>query len=361
MNNSNGLHGAGAVPELYIITNRHNGNQYVGCTKYTAAARWKQHLAAAARGSRMRLCGAIRKYGADGFDVAIHSTHRTHEDVLAAETVLIEQMKPEYNTAAGGRGAVGMRWSAGRRKLILAKIRGRKWSDRERAAWEARRLTDAPRGKGIQRLDTGAWFISGKIAAAAAGIKTATLNGAVKAGWRADGTWWVRTNAPLATADRLALLASRVEQDDAWKAKRLKGTNVRGIDRLDVPGTWRSAAEAARELGINKTRITQSCQNGETIYGKMRFKYADQAEPVVRQWITEEERADAKRRTLEGLAKARAGNRKKVICLDTGDVFPSITHAAEWVGARVSRVSVSIHTGIRCRKKRFAFVDGEAT
>lgn len=55
---------------IYLLTNKVNGRQYVGQTKFTAAVRWAQHRSLAKRrGGCMLLNRAINKYGSDAFDV----------------------------------------------------------------------------------------------------------------------------------------------------------------------------------------------------------------------------------------------------------------------------------------------------
>jgi hypothetical protein len=47
---------------------------------------------------------------------------------------------------------------------------------------------------------------------------------------------------------------------------------------------------------------------------------------------------------------------KRVVCVDTGEVYQSITEAANACGKHVSLVSAAIHRGGKSGGKRFQFV-----
>lgn len=59
---------------IYCLTNKVNQKRYVGKTAGTAEARWKGHQYAAAKGATLLLSYAIRKHGADAFELSIVET-----------------------------------------------------------------------------------------------------------------------------------------------------------------------------------------------------------------------------------------------------------------------------------------------
>jgi group I intron endonuclease len=98
------------VYEIYVVTNKTNGKQYVGQTCKGFEKRWIKHLDCARRGLGHKFPNALRKYGKDGF---------THEIVATAETVewsnylermwilLLDSVRKGYNTTEGGEGFRG--------------------------------------------------------------------------------------------------------------------------------------------------------------------------------------------------------------------------------------------------------------
>lgn len=57
--------------QLYVITNRVNGKEYVGITTSPLKARLRGHLAAAKRGEASRLYNAMRRYGRKAFTIQL--------------------------------------------------------------------------------------------------------------------------------------------------------------------------------------------------------------------------------------------------------------------------------------------------
>ena len=56
---------------IYLITCRDNGKRYVGQTICNIAERFKQHVRSAKRNSKCIFHNAIRKYGADSFQIEL--------------------------------------------------------------------------------------------------------------------------------------------------------------------------------------------------------------------------------------------------------------------------------------------------
>jgi group I intron endonuclease len=96
---------------VYKVTNSVNGKVYIG--KWMRARvedRWKAHVHAASKGSKLYLSNAIRKYGPDAFRVEVIHQAKTKDELDAMETffiVLHQSHKPEngYNMTLGGDGA----------------------------------------------------------------------------------------------------------------------------------------------------------------------------------------------------------------------------------------------------------------
>lgn len=76
--------------EVYKITNKVNGKVYIGITNRGAGARFKQHLFEAEHGSSFRFHNALRKYGADGFDINIISFCKNAEELKEREKFFIK-------------------------------------------------------------------------------------------------------------------------------------------------------------------------------------------------------------------------------------------------------------------------------
>lgn len=96
------------VYTVYKITNQVNSKIYIGYTKFTAEERWKEHV-----GNRnvknYHLSCAIRKYGADSFDVETLWQSRSSEAAKETEKLLIAEYKSHlrdvgYNLTMGGEG-----------------------------------------------------------------------------------------------------------------------------------------------------------------------------------------------------------------------------------------------------------------
>ena len=116
-----------AAPIVYLLTNTKTGKRYVGKTKMGLARRWRQHLQAAANGAGFAIGAALRKHGAAAFTRQILGTFASENAALAAEQRWIARLRTMgragYNLCRGGRGALGVKWTAARRARTLASIR----------------------------------------------------------------------------------------------------------------------------------------------------------------------------------------------------------------------------------------------
>lgn len=158
---------------VYMATNTVNGKRYIGVTKRGLAARKKQHLYEAARGSVgcNRLYDAIRKYGEDAFRWQTIATASNEKEAFRIERVLIKKVRrhsEEYNVTDGGEGG---RSSAPLPESVRERLRqiGLQTENKERWALYAHLGPMASR-RPVICLNTGAVYPSAVAAAAANNI-----------------------------------------------------------------------------------------------------------------------------------------------------------------------------------------------
>lgn len=126
---------------VYLVTNKTNGKRYVGQHAGTdLSAYWDRNVWLAENGyqGKRLLYRAIRKYGADGFDVKTLVIVGTKQDMDYYEIELIKiwdltNPKKGYNITAGGGGSLGVKMSAETRtKMSVARL-GRPMPEKSRA------------------------------------------------------------------------------------------------------------------------------------------------------------------------------------------------------------------------------------
>lgn len=129
---------------IYKVTNKVNGNFYIGQTKMRLGSRWSKHKQDARNGKGWVLAAAIRKYGCEAFSVEVLEEHESKDALNHAEIRLIAMMKPEYNSCAGG-GGIGSPSEEVRQKLSAARL-GKKISEATR-----QRMSQAQKGHFVSK------------------------------------------------------------------------------------------------------------------------------------------------------------------------------------------------------------------
>lgn len=91
---------------MYLVTNKVNGNKYVGITtRINIMRRMTEHFCHAQNDTNNgRFYRAIRKYGRENFSVDVIAYFFDVEDAKKAEIQYIAENKPEYNSTGGGDG-----------------------------------------------------------------------------------------------------------------------------------------------------------------------------------------------------------------------------------------------------------------
>ena len=110
---------------LYTITNRDSGKIYVGQTKRPVVSRWSSHLNMARNGPKGHLHSAIRKYGAEAFEVVEILQVEDAASASRYEKLLIAIYRSNdpavgYNLTDGGENCIHNEET--RRKISKAKM-----------------------------------------------------------------------------------------------------------------------------------------------------------------------------------------------------------------------------------------------
>ena len=131
--------------KAYVVTNKISGKMYVGITARSLRRRWVEHLQESVRGrTNSALHAAIRKYGAEAFEIKECGIAENWEALCALEIRLIGEMKTlapvGYNMTKGGDGVVGL--PSEKRAEIANKLRGRKHTEEAK-----RKIGEASKGR----------------------------------------------------------------------------------------------------------------------------------------------------------------------------------------------------------------------
>ena len=97
------------MAEVYVITNKVNGNQYVGKTNRKSTTRLREHFKEMheSRSSHRPLYRAMHKYGIEQFDMRVVKTGLTPQEAESFEVDLIAELDTfnnGYNATIGGDG-----------------------------------------------------------------------------------------------------------------------------------------------------------------------------------------------------------------------------------------------------------------
>lgn len=87
---------------IYLITNKVNGNRYVGCSSDLRRRKW-EHFAPSRANDKMFISMAIAKHGKDNFNWEILE-YCPIKKLSNREIYWIAKLKPEYNSTSGGDG-----------------------------------------------------------------------------------------------------------------------------------------------------------------------------------------------------------------------------------------------------------------
>lgn len=113
---------------IYIATNTHTGDQYVGQTRKPVQKRWAAHwrTAMCPTARKAKFQNALLEFGKEAFSVQEVFVAFSEQALDDAEIELIANLNPTYNTTRGGRGM---------RDAIVLEETKRKISESAKTRW----------------------------------------------------------------------------------------------------------------------------------------------------------------------------------------------------------------------------------
>ena len=113
---------------IYVATNKHTGEQYVGQTRQPVQKRWAAHwrTAICSTARKARFQNALLEFGCDAFEFEEVFVAFDAEALNRAEIAVIAELQPSYNASKGGMGL---------RPFEVTEATRRKRSDAAKARW----------------------------------------------------------------------------------------------------------------------------------------------------------------------------------------------------------------------------------
>lgn len=139
---------------IYIATNKHTGEQYVGQTRQSVQKRWAAHwrTAVCSVSRKAKFQSALTKFGQDAFEVTEVFVAFDADTLNFAEIKLIAELQPAYNASRGGKGLrpVVVTEETKRKRSEAAKLR---WANPE---WRAKTIQSIQRaGQTLEAAERG--------------------------------------------------------------------------------------------------------------------------------------------------------------------------------------------------------------
>ena len=113
---------------IYVATNKHTGEQYVGQTRQLVQKRWDAHwrTATCSKARKAKFQTALLAAGKDAFVIDELFVAFDAAALNSAEILLIAELKPSYNASRGGKGL---------RPILVSEETKRKRSEMAKARW----------------------------------------------------------------------------------------------------------------------------------------------------------------------------------------------------------------------------------
>lgn len=255
---------------VYKLTNNLNGEIYIGVTSKAASRRFKSHIKSAEYGSHYHIHCAIRKYGALAFSQEILHKFYTITEAFEKEKELIAELKPKYNTTAGGEGVCGVPVSEENRKKSSERHKGNTY-------WVGRK--HRPETLLIMRENMlGNTYARGK--------RTAETCAKIGAAKLANPTkYWLGKPRDQATKEKISKTKTGVPNPIARETYRKNKTMLlekaaekhrRPIVCLTTGAVFSCMRVVCEELGLTPDKVRYAIRHKKAIRGtSLKFAYED--------------------------------------------------------------------------------------
>lgn len=253
---------------IYIATNTHTGEQYVGQTRHSVAKRWDAHwrTATCPVSRKAKFQKALVHFGRDAFQVYEVFVAFDAEALNAAEIALIADFQPVYNATRGGKGLRAVVFSEETKKKISNAAKAR-WANplwKASAVVSIQRASQTPeakaRGRAVASIgNTARWAKHVKTPPA----PTRSLSEGIKASWQDPA---VRSRR----IENIRIAAQRVESkqrySDAARGRvhtaatiaKIAQTKWKPVYCPELQCSFLSQKAAAEYLGVLKTSVSNA-------------------------------------------------------------------------------------------------------
>lgn len=253
---------------IYLATNTHTGDQYVGQTRQLVEKRWDAHwrTATCTTSRKAKFQEALTTFGRDVFQVAEVFVAFDADALNAAEIALIAELQPAYNATRGGKGLrpITVSEETKRKRSDAAKVR---WSNpqwRAKTVASIQRASQAPeakdRGRTVASIGNAArWANHVKTPPASArslseGIRMSWQNPVVRAS-RIEGA---RSAAQRPENKQRRSAASRGRTHSAATVAKIAQTKWKPVYCRELQCSFLSQKAAAEYFGVLKTSVANA-------------------------------------------------------------------------------------------------------
>ena len=272
---------------IYKYEHLDDGKIYIGKTVQELCKRLRQHTYGKCKSPLDR---AIKKYGLEKFDIEVIAEADTEEELNALEMFFIEfygcKIPDGYNLTDGGEGCAGRIVSEKTRKKLSKSNMGKSHPVTE----ETRKLLSDTRTnkRVVVCIETGQTFKSLADAAKWAGVTDSYMCKLCKGEKATGGGYhW------------------RYEDEEYNFVEKNYVQPKKQIICLETQKIFESAKDAAESLGVSETSIRNACRGKSHTSGGYHWAYID---------------------------KTPTPKSKKVVCMETGQIFESAAEAERWLG-----------------------------
>jgi group I intron endonuclease len=238
-----------------------NGKRYVGLTRLGVDVRWGHHIQKS-RTPKTYFHRALAKYGKDAFVVGTYASVMRNEDLSYIESVVIQDLRPEYNLTNGGEATLGRKYTDAIKEQIRRANTGKK-----RTPEQCKRISEAKKHSFQEnpelRAKVGAVFAACKQSPE---YRLRQAAGSSKAG--KARVWSDESRAKLS----MSCMGRRYSAD---VISRMADTKKRKIVCNTTGVTYSCRVEAAQMCGVSPQSVFRVCNGKYKMVKGLSFSYSE--------------------------------------------------------------------------------------